>query len=127
MVRGYYYESDAYCYFKVPWKDMPPSRGNGRTIRNILDYTIWLRYLMCICNHRSRKRMTMETALSTSRDIEFDGSTEESHSHVMSTPRMVLEPPLCPISTPVSAYGLSLYVRPFIGNIVWYISVPCMP
>lgn len=46
LATGYLWNSNTESYEPVPWSDIPPSRGSGGIISNVLDYATWVQHLM---------------------------------------------------------------------------------
>lgn len=46
MSRGYLWNAQTSKHKLVPWDDIPPARGSGGIISNVLDYAKWVQHLM---------------------------------------------------------------------------------
>lgn len=89
LATGYLWNSETQEYEQVPWTDIPPSRGSGGIISNVLDYAKWVRHLM--------KPANLNAALS------------EHAVKAIRTPKILIEPEK-PFTGP-QAYGLGLFSR----------------
>ncbi|KAF2162318.1 hypothetical protein M409DRAFT_27322 [Zasmidium cellare ATCC 36951] len=94
LATGYLWNSETHDYEQVPWTDIPPSRGAGGIISNVLDYAKWVRHLM--------KPTNLNAALS------------ENAVKAIRTPKMLIEPEK-PFTGP-QAYGLGLFSRVYQGR-----------
>lgn len=94
MATGHLWDSEAKDYEQVPWSDIPPSRGAGGIISNVLDYAKWVQHLM--------KPSNLNAALS------------ESAVDALRAPRMLVDPK--PPFTGPQAYGLGLYSQVYRGR-----------
>lgn len=94
MATGHLWNWETKDYDQVPWSDIPPSRGAGGIISNVLDYAKWVRHLMNPSN--------LNTALS------------ESAVDALRAPKMLADPQ--PPFTGPQAYGLGLYSQVYRGR-----------
>lgn len=96
MARGYLWDSDVQEYELVPFESIPPSKGSGGIISNVLDYNRWMRHLL--------------------RPSELNGALSKDAVKAMRTPRTVVQPDARKPYVGPQAYCLGLYSQVYRGR-----------
>jgi CubicO group peptidase (beta-lactamase class C family) len=96
LARAYLWDSASQSRENVEWSDLPPPRGAGGIISNVLDYSHWVRHLM--------------------QPTELNASLSKNAVTAMRTPRTLLEPDGRGLYVGPQAYCLGLESKVYRGR-----------